>query len=119
MSTATVHADAFYREVAESGVVWAIKDGNGYPAPAGRGGRRAMPFWSSESRARSVIDAVAAYEGFVPIAIPWEVFCERWIPGLMRDGLRAGVNWSGPAATGYDVAPMELKRNVDSRNAAS
>jgi hypothetical protein len=49
----------------------------------------------------------------VPEEIPWETFCAAWVPGLTRDGLLVGVNWSGKRATGYDMEPEELQRNVE------
>jgi len=113
MSIASAHAAEFYREVAASGVVWGIKDSGGFPAPIAIEQQRAMPFWSSESHALAVIRNVSAYSGFTPVPIQWEVFCERWVPGLTHDGLLAGINWSGPAASGFDIEPSELRRNVE------
>jgi hypothetical protein len=113
MSIAAPHVAAFYREVAASRVVWAIQDSGGFPAPHGNGGRRAMPFWSSESRALKIIENVGAYSGFKPVPIQWQAFCDRWVPGLTRDGFRVGINWAGPRATGYDVEPIEVKRNIE------
>src|SRR4051812_21660260 len=106
MSIAAAHATAFFREVADSGIVWGIKDAGGFLAPIASGMKRAMPFWSSESRALAVIQNVPAYEGFIPVAISWSEFCQRWVAGLTGDGLLAGVNWSGARATGYDLEPL-------------
>ena len=36
----------------------------------------------------------------------------RWLPGIERDGLIAGLNWSGPRATGYDLTPGELREKL-------
>jgi hypothetical protein len=113
MSIVTAHAAEFYREVAESSIVWGIKDSGGFPAPVATGGNRAMPFWSSESRALAVIHSVPAYKGFTPVAIEWSVFCHRWVPGLTNDGLLAGVNWSGVRASGFDLEPSDVQRNVE------
>jgi len=113
MSNAAAHAAAFYREVAESGVVWGIRDVGGFPAPVASNGKRAMPFWSSESRALVVIREVSSYGDFSPVPIAWEVFCTRWVPGLLGDDLLAGVNWSGHSASGFDISPIELQRNVE------
>ena len=113
MSVAAAHASAFYSEVARSGIVWAIRDQQGYPAPAGSGGARAMPFWSLQSRADKVIESVPDYAGFVPVSILWQEFCDHWIPGLVADGLLVGLNWSGVRATGYDVPPADVGRGVD------
>lgn len=113
MSISAAHASNFYREIAESKLVWGIKDAGGFPAPIASDVRRAMPFWSSESRALSVIRNVPAYSGFMPVSIPWLVFCERWVPGLKNDGLLVGVNWSGARASDFDISPEDLQPNVD------
>ena len=113
MSIAAPHAAAFYQEIATSRVVWAIQDSVGSPAPLGTDNRRAMPFWSSQSRALKVIESVRTYTGFKPVPIQWQTFCERWVPGLCQDGLLVGVNWAGPRASGYDVEPIEVKCNIE------
>jgi len=112
MSAAASQAAAFYEEVARSGAVWTVKDAGGFPAPEGELGKRAMPFWSSESRASKIVKSVAAYAGFEVVRIEWSNFEERWAAGLQRDGLLVGINWSGSAATGYDIRPDELVANV-------
>ncbi|MBU0913477.1 MAG: DUF2750 domain-containing protein [Gammaproteobacteria bacterium] len=113
MSIAAAHTSAFYHEVARSGVVWGIRDEAGFPAPLGFDGARAMPFWSSESRALKVVQNLPAYVGFTPVAIEWSIFCERWVPGLTQDGLLVGVNWSGQTASGYDIQPLNVQRNIE------
>lgn len=112
MTQSASQAWAFYREVATANTLWTIEDDVGYPAPKTAEGRRAQPFWSSESRAAKVVAEVPAYAAFSPVAIPWDRFCETWVLGLTKDGLRVGVNWSGPRATGFDIEPAVLKRNV-------
>ncbi|MET9022400.1 DUF2750 domain-containing protein [Actinopolymorpha sp. NPDC004070] len=62
-----------------------------------------MRFWSTETRVRRIIAAVEPYAGFVPQAIPLTSWQERWLPGLRRDDLLAGLNWTGARATGFDV----------------
>ncbi|MBN6206916.1 DUF2750 domain-containing protein [Ralstonia flatus] len=56
-----------------------------------------------------------AYADFLPVAISWAEFCERWVPGLIRDGLLAGVNRSAPNAMGFDVASEDPQSNVEHR----
>ena len=72
-----------------------------------------MPFWSLESRARRVIETVAAYGGFTPVPIEWSVFVQRWVPGLEGDGLLVGINWSGQFAAGFDVEPGKVRESVE------
>ncbi len=112
-----MQAQAFYREVAAARALWTIRDHEGYPAPIGSSGKRAMPFWSSESRALTAIRRVGAYKEFVPVRIEWDSFCSRWLPGLLQDKILAGINWSGSRGTGYDVDPRELQENVEAASA--
>jgi hypothetical protein len=113
MSTSAMQLATFCKEVAQSKTLWAVKDVNGFPAPAGTDGKRAMPFWSSQARALHLISIASQFAGFEPVPISWEVFCDRWLPGLEQDGLLVGVNWAGATASGFDMHPSELKQNVE------
>ncbi len=115
MSVASVQAAAFYKEVAEHQALWTVRDAGGYPAPITAEGRRAQPFWSLRSRAEKIIATVPAYSGFEVERISWGDFVSRWVPGLETDGYLVGVNWSGVNATGYDLLPSDLVRNVEAR----
>jgi hypothetical protein len=111
---AAAQAYAFYNEVAQHRIVWAIRDAEGYPAPKGHiSGQRAMPFWSLKSRAEKIISSVQAYRDFQPDAISWEAFRNHWIPGMTKDELLVGVNWSGSKAKGYDLTPGDLLNNIE------
>lgn len=113
LSVSAMQAAAFYSEVAEHRAVWTIRDAHGFPAPKNSDGLRAQPFWSSQSRANRIVTAVPTYADFEVIEIPWHVFEDRWVPGLERDKILVGVNWSGPAATGYDLPASDVLRNVN------
>ena len=108
-------AEAFYREVLSSQLVWTMFDAGGYPAPLGTSGQRAMPFWSKRSRAQRVIDNVPAYSTFDIEEMPLARWRQELLPGLERDGLLIGVNWSGKRATGYDISPADIVRSLDAR----
>lgn len=112
MSQSAAAAAEFYRDVARSGRLWAIRDSGGFPAPSDSTGQRSMPFWSSVSRAQRVIDTVPAYRGFVVHELSVKDFRDSWLPGLRRDGLLVGINWSGSRATGYDVDPDAVLANL-------
>jgi hypothetical protein len=60
-----------------------------------------------------LISIASQFAGFEPVALDWEVFRDRWVPGLEQDGLLVGVNWAGANASGYDMRPSELKLNVE------
>ncbi len=106
MSISAAHADAFYAESSVAVEVWTVRDVAGFPAPETADGARAMPFWSKRSRAERVVATVPAYAEFEVVAVPLDAFRERWLPGLGRDGVLVGLNWSGEKATGYDVEPQ-------------
>jgi len=113
MSQAASQYAAFARDVAEHGSVWTIRDEGGFPSPKTSDGNRAIPFWSSLSRVERIIATVPAYAGFHPFEITWELFRDNWLPGMERDGLLVGVNWSGPRAVGYDIAPKDVRARID------
>jgi len=74
-----------------------------------------MPFWSQKSRAERIVTSVPAYDGFEVVSIPLPEWRSRWLPGLNRDGVRAGLNWSGSNATGFDLEPEAVERNLAAR----
>jgi hypothetical protein len=119
MSISGAHADAFFQEVLREGQVWAIRDEGGIPAPWGTDGVRAMPFWSLASRAEKIIGTVDTYAGFETVGIPLGEWRSRWLPGLERDGLLLGLNWSGARATGYDVEPASVMASLAAREESS
>ncbi|GAA1258622.1 DUF2750 domain-containing protein [Oryzihumus leptocrescens] len=115
MSTAAAHANAFYEEIRTDGLVFTVKDEGGFPAPRNGDGVRAMPFWSKRSRAQAIVDTVPAYSDFQVVELQLDDWTANWLPGLERDGLRLGLNWSGPRATGYDVSVSDFTRNLVAR----
>lgn len=113
MSQAAAQATAFFREVAVHHTIWTVREESGFPFPLNSEGRRAAPFWSSESRARRVIAQVPAYAGFTVVALTWEEVRDRWLPGLERDGFLVGINWTGERATGYDLEPRTVLERME------
>lgn len=108
MSLSGAHKAAFRREALQQGQIYAIRDDQGYPAPPGEDGRRAVPFWSRPTRARRVADQATAYQGFEVVSIELDDWLGGWLPCLERDGLLAGVNWAGARATGFDLTPAQV-----------
>src|SRR4051812_21907770 len=108
MSLSGAHRAAFRRESAREGRVFAIRDAQGYPAPADDGGQRAIPFWSKPTRAQRVVDQVPAYHGFEVVTITMDDWLDGWLACLQRDGMLVGVNWAGARATGFDLTPGQV-----------
>ena len=113
MSNAASHAHAFYLQVAKERRVWTVRDEGGFPAPKNSEGMRAQPFWSSLSRVERVRKNVSAYAGLQPYEISWESFRDRWLPGLKKDGILIGVNWSRDQARGFDLDPDSVREAIE------
>lgn len=101
-------------EMAESEMIYTIQDEQGIPTTENSEGEPTMPFWSSEEKAQAFIQTTAGYEKFAVLAINWDQFAEKWVPGLDRDKLLAGLNWQGgDQAQGFDLEPFELYDKVE------
>ena len=83
----------FYREVAASGQLFTILDDQGIPTPKGAEDEQVMPFWSSESKATDFILQNEGYRGFKALSVEWDLFTEKWVPGIAKDDLLVGLNW--------------------------
>ena len=110
MSLSGAHRAAFRREAPQEGRVFSIRDAGGYPVAKDPDGTMALPFWSKASRAQKVVGQVTAYRKFDVVEIDLADWLERWLPGLEQEGHLVGVNWAGPRATGYDIAPGQIAR---------
>ena len=113
MTASASQAKKFFEDIILNRKVSTIKDDAGIPASDGDGGVRSMPFWSSLRRVEKIIKNVEAYKGFEPIELELDVFKARWLVGLKRDGLNVGINWSGDRATGYDMVPDSVLKNIE------
>lgn len=114
MTIAETNFQDFLEEVIEGEMVFTIEDEAGtIPCPTSSNEKNVMPFWSSAERVEKVIRTVPAYAGCKPKGIELSVFLEKWLPGLIRDGLDVGINWSGRKALGYDMEPADLKTELE------
>ncbi|MGO7050364.1 DUF2750 domain-containing protein [Rhizobium johnstonii] len=103
-----MNADAFVSEALYHAQVWGIKDEDGFPTSTNASGETAMPFWSSEKRAQTVIQSGQPYRGFKAVPIALSEFINQRQPGLTRDDVYCGLNWSGKGATGYDLPSPDV-----------
>ncbi|WP_446218142.1 DUF2750 domain-containing protein [Micromonospora sp. IBHARD004] len=108
MSIAGAHAAAFRREVSADRQVWTLLEDDSYIAPHKPDGTRAMPFWSKGSRAKLVVDQVAAHRGLTIASFALEPWLTELLPWLAEQSVLVGVNWSGGRAVGYDVPATDV-----------
>ena len=108
VSQSSLNLNSFLSEAIENQRVWTIRDENGFPAPQNSEGNRAMPFWTTLSRVQKIINSVDGYQNFEHFEITLQDFIQKWLPGLEKDDLLVGINWSGKRVTGYDLKGSEL-----------
>jgi hypothetical protein len=114
MSTAALHASAFYAEVAAHGAVFTLLEEGSFPVLR-VGGSDVVPFWSSRSRAERVRQDHPKYANYAVDEITLTDFLAKTLALLEEERIRVGVNWSGPRLTGYDVAPSDIRTNIEHR----
>ncbi|WP_199514655.1 DUF2750 domain-containing protein [Nucisporomicrobium flavum] len=111
MSQSGSQAAAFFQEIARHQVVWYVRNDQGSPAPMTDSGDRAMPYWSSEVRAQR---AVRVWGGDLRVAsMTLQTWREQDIPQLAEEGLRVGLNWTGPNLVGWDFTVAETLNRLD------
>ncbi|MEV6019212.1 MULTISPECIES: DUF2750 domain-containing protein [unclassified Streptomyces] len=106
MSQSGSQAAAFFRDVRQSGVVWIVRDDDGMPTHLSASGTRSLPFWSTSARARRA--AKIWGNGLRVESMPLEIWRDRELPDCAQDGLKIGINWSGPRLVGWDFTPEEV-----------
>ncbi|WP_328452930.1 DUF2750 domain-containing protein [Streptomyces sp. NBC_00386] len=106
MSQSGSQAAAFFRDVRKSGVVWLVRDDDGMPTHLSASGTRSLPFWSASARAQRA--AKIWGHGLRVESMPLDTWRDRELPDYARDGLKIGINWSGPRLVGWDFTPVEV-----------
>ncbi|WP_406376623.1 DUF2750 domain-containing protein [Streptomyces sp. NBC_00647] len=106
MSQSGSQAAAFFKDVRQSGVVWLVRDDDGSPTHLSADGTRSLPFWSTSARAQRAGKIWG--HGLRVTSMPLDTWRDRELPDLARDGLKVGINWSGPRLVGWRFTPMEV-----------
>lgn len=86
--------------------MWWVRDDDGSPAPALSSGEQAFPYWSTEARAKHA--AVLWGPQFGAVSMPLPHWRNAALQDPAKDGLRVGINWSGPHLTGWDFTVDEV-----------
>jgi hypothetical protein len=111
MSTAALHANAFYEDAAKNQVIFTLLDDDSFLVFR-IDGAEVVPFWSTRSRVERVRELHPKYSGYAVEEIPLARFFEHTLPLLAQGGVRVGVNWSGSRLSGYDISVDDLRRNI-------
>jgi hypothetical protein len=74
-----------------------------------------IPFWSDEAYARRA--ATRDWAEYVPVAISLDVFIDKWLKGMHKDGTLVGTNWDAHNC-GEEIEPRELVDALEEQDAA-
>ncbi|GIF52730.1 uncharacterized protein DUF2750 [Asanoa ferruginea] len=83
-----------------------MRDDLGSPAPKTSSGERALPYWSSKTRARRAADIWG--NGLRVVSTPLEAWRTEDLPELREEGYRVGISWTGPRLVGWDFTVAEV-----------
>lgn len=101
----------FITRVRETRQVWGLRSRNGWAfCPSNHlDDTDVLLFWSDEPYAKR--HATSEWADHVATAIELDAFIDRWLRGMQKDGLLAGVNFNADLA-GLEVEPVELAREL-------
>lgn len=100
--------DYFVRKVADSQCIWGLEM-SGWAMAEDDSGVKLMPFWPEEHFAK--LCATDTWKRYVPRKIELEVFLNRWLPGMQRDGIKVAV-FPKPDSQGVIVEPERLRERL-------
>ncbi|NTS78038.1 DUF2750 domain-containing protein [Catenovulum sp. SM1970] len=102
MNQSDVVIEQFCLEVAESQHLFTIEDDNGIPTPKNDDNTLSMPFWSTQAQAETFLQTEPGYQNFKLIEVQWLTFVDKWVDGLQKEGVCAGINWQANNQTHVD-----------------
>ena len=99
----------FVSRVTDWALVWGLKDSTGWVFSADDQGNSCFPVWPHADYAAAC--ATGNWAGNQPTSIEVHEFLERWLPGMMQDGVLVAVF---PTATmqGVVVSPPQLVQAI-------
>lgn len=116
--TAGTQAQAFFTEVAETGDVWSLGNGQSMFVVLSASGARVFPLWSSRRRAQRILETAPGYTGCKVLGNSWNNFLDNWAAILERDGILVGVNWVGANASGFEMPVKLLVSQIEAKRAS-
>jgi len=102
----------FIEQAIETGVVWGLQHPDGWALSPSSDDDDVLvlPLWSREADAAAC--ATDDWSAYAATPIDLDDLLEAWLPGLMEDGYRAGVNWDAQLE-GLEVPPLELQADLE------
>lgn len=119
MSSADLHAGAFFKEAVDREAVWLLRvddeRGSGYARAGTASGETALGVWSTDRRAQKIATTVPEYAGYRAERVDLGDFLDNWIRELDVHSTNVGLNWAGPRAQGARVTTYAVVRGIRRR----
>jgi hypothetical protein len=110
MATCRENHNRFLQRVVKSEVVWGLRGPNGFAdCDSNDSNTVVLMFWSDRGYAARVRQQ--SFPEFEPAEISLFDFLFRWLPGMAKDGVLAGTNWTGDLV-GLEFDPTELQEEI-------
>lgn len=93
------------KKMADEQAVWTLRQEDGWALAGDVDGHELIPVWPHECFA--ICCALGSWAGFVPVSIELDVWMERWLIGMERDGRSAAV-FPTPEERGVAVSPTRF-----------
>jgi len=113
MTTESINAKSFYREVVSSGSVWTIQIDKGVPTFDYLQGKSRFFVWSTRDRVMRSIKSENLFQGCKPLEIPWVLFSTKYLPDLAEQQLVFILNWSGHDNSAWEESAEEIAMNME------
>ncbi len=102
--------DYFVEKIVEWGEVWSLYSDDGWVGVTSQDGEECLPVWPHRDFAAEWVSG--EWADCTPTAISLEVWVERWIPGMEKDGTLLAVFPNGEGE-GVVVTPDELLASIE------
>ena len=99
----------FIKRVADWQEVWTLKSPSGFVLMRDDDGVEGAPFWPHPEYAASF--ATGSWADCVPSNISAEVFVDRWLPGMQKDGKKA-IIFPTPQLKGSVLEPAKVRDDL-------
>lgn len=101
----------FVKHVADTELVWALKNSAGWVMAGDADGKKFLPVWPQQAYAQLM--AKDEWADAQPTEIDLAAWCERWLPGLERDGHRVAVFMVPSDSTTGCISPSALLNDLE------
>lgn len=100
----------FVKRIADSELVWGLRDKDGWVSICDDDGNNGIPFWPHSEYANAC--ARDEWSGYESCAVDVHEFVDTWLPNLLRQGVSVAV-FPTTNMKGVFVNPLQLRAAIE------